>query len=198
MKGTRGTVFISTKATTGNSGAVRRSASAYKDSGQTSATVAICANNVLTDCNTTTLRSTELRICSSNNWSRADWREARQTEQSEARKVRLPRGGSRINSRVFVRNAQTSATVATYAYHRLTRRLTTTIGSTVRRFYYNGVWSRADWREVRQTERSEARRAIEPWGGSVVNNVEERLNASSNAERVYYWSTREKKSILIQ
>jgi len=66
------------------------------------------------------------------------------------------------NRLVVVRNAQTSATVASYAYDGLTRRTTTTIGSTVRRFYYNDVWK----------------------------CVEERLGSSSNPDRLYYWSTR--------
>ncbi len=63
---------------------------------------------------------------------------------------------------VQVKNAQTSATVATYAYDGLTRRTTSTVSGTVRHFYYSDVWK----------------------------CVEERLNASSNPERVYYWSTR--------
>jgi RHS repeat-associated protein len=95
-------------------------------------------------------------------WSQADWREARQTEQSEARRVRLPRGGSRINRIVQVKNAETHATVATNAYDGLTRRTTSTVSGTVRHFYYNS-----------------ARKC-----------VEERLNASTNPDRVYYWSTR--------
>jgi RHS repeat-associated protein len=66
------------------------------------------------------------------------------------------------NRLVLVRNAQTSATVAGYAYDGLTRRITTTIGSTVRRFFYNDAWK----------------------------CVEERVNASSNADRLYYWSCR--------
>jgi len=95
-------------------------------------------------------------------WNRADWREARQTERSEARRVRLPWGGSRINRIVQVKNAQTGATVASYAYDGFTRRTTTTIGSNVRRFYYNGDWK----------------------------TVEERVGSSSNPDRVYYWSAR--------
>jgi RHS repeat-associated protein len=66
------------------------------------------------------------------------------------------------NRIVQVKNAQTNATVATYAYDGLTRRTTTTIGSTVRRFYYNDQWK----------------------------CVEERVGSSSNPDRVYYWSNR--------
>ena len=66
------------------------------------------------------------------------------------------------NRIVQVKNAQTSATVATYAYDGLTRRTTTTIGSTVRHFYYNNLWK----------------------------CVEERLNTSTNPDRVYYWALR--------
>jgi RHS repeat-associated protein len=66
------------------------------------------------------------------------------------------------NRIVQVKNAQTSATAATYAYDGLTRRTTTTIGSTVRHFYYNNLWK----------------------------CVEERVGSSTNPDRVYYWSTR--------
>jgi RHS repeat-associated protein len=66
------------------------------------------------------------------------------------------------NRIVQVNNAQTIAAVATYAYDGLTRRITTTIGSTVRRYYYNDQWK----------------------------CVEERVGSSSNPDRVYYWSTR--------
>jgi RHS repeat-associated protein len=66
------------------------------------------------------------------------------------------------NRIIQVKNAQTSATVATYAYDGLTRRTTTTIGSTVRHFYYNNLWK----------------------------CVEERVGSSTNPDRVYYWSTR--------
>jgi len=66
------------------------------------------------------------------------------------------------NRIVQVKNAQTSATVATYAYDGLTRRTTSTVSGTVRHFYYNNLWK----------------------------CVEERLNASSNPDRVYFWSTR--------
>jgi RHS repeat-associated protein len=66
------------------------------------------------------------------------------------------------NRIVQVKNAQTSATVATYAYDGLTRRTTSTVSGTVRHFYYNNLWK----------------------------CVEERLNASSTPDRVYYWSTR--------
>jgi RHS repeat-associated protein len=66
------------------------------------------------------------------------------------------------NRIVQVKDAQTSATVATYAYDGLTRRTTTTIGSTIRRFFYNDQWK----------------------------CVEERVGSSSNPDRVYYWSTR--------
>jgi RHS repeat-associated protein len=63
---------------------------------------------------------------------------------------------------VLVRNAQTSATVASYAYDGLTRRTTTTVGSTVRRFFYNDVWK----------------------------CIEERLGSASSPDRHYYWSGR--------
>jgi RHS repeat-associated protein len=66
------------------------------------------------------------------------------------------------NRIVQVKNAHTAATVATYAYDGLTRRTTTTIGSTVRHFYYNNLWK----------------------------CVEERVGSSTNPDRVYYWSTR--------
>jgi RHS repeat-associated protein len=66
------------------------------------------------------------------------------------------------NRIVQVKNAQTSATVASYAYDGLTRPTTTTIGSTVRRFFYNDVWK----------------------------CVEERLGSSSNPDRLYFWSSR--------
>jgi RHS repeat-associated protein len=66
------------------------------------------------------------------------------------------------NRLVLVRNAQTSATVASYAYDGLTRRTTTTVGSTVRRFFYNDVWK----------------------------CIEERLGSASSPDRHYYWSGR--------
>jgi RHS repeat-associated protein len=66
------------------------------------------------------------------------------------------------NRLVLVRNAQTSATVASYAYDGLTRRITTTVGSTVRRFFYNDVWK----------------------------CIEERLGSVTSPDRHYYWSGR--------
>lgn len=66
------------------------------------------------------------------------------------------------NRIVQVKSAQTNATIATYAYDGLTRRTTSTVSGTVRHFYYNDIWK----------------------------CVEERLNASTNPDRVYYWSTR--------
>jgi RHS repeat-associated protein len=66
------------------------------------------------------------------------------------------------NRLVLVRNAQNNTPVASYAYDGLTRRVTTTISSTVRRFFYNDVWK----------------------------CVEERLGSSSNPDRLYFWSTR--------
>ncbi len=67
------------------------------------------------------------------------------------------------NRIVQVKNAQTDAVVAAYAYDGLTRRVTSTVSGTVRHFYYSDDWK----------------------------CVEERLNASSNPQRVYYWSNRE-------
>ena len=66
------------------------------------------------------------------------------------------------NRIVQVKNAQTSATVATYAYDGLTRRTTSAESSAVRHFYYNNQWK----------------------------CIEERLGSSTNPDRVYYWSTR--------
>ncbi len=66
------------------------------------------------------------------------------------------------NRLVLVRNAQNNTPVASYAYDGLTRRVTTTIGSTVRRFFYNDVWK----------------------------CIEERVGSASNPDRLYYWSTR--------
>ncbi len=50
------------------------------------------------------------------------------------------------NRIVQVKNAQPSATVATYAYDGLTRRITSTVGGTVRHFYYNDVWKAVEER----------------------------------------------------
>ncbi len=66
------------------------------------------------------------------------------------------------NRIVQVKNAQTAATVATYAYDGLTRRSTSTVSGTVRHFYYNDLWK----------------------------CVEERLNTATSPEQVHYWSTR--------
>jgi RHS repeat-associated protein len=66
------------------------------------------------------------------------------------------------NRIVQVKNAQNAAIVAAYAYDGLTRRVTATISSTVRRFFYNDVWK----------------------------CVEERVGTSSNPDRLYFWSCR--------
>jgi hypothetical protein len=48
----------------------------------------------------------------------------------------------------------------------------------------------SDWQEARQTERSEARRASGPWGGSDVNTIEERLDTATTAACSYLWGER--------
>jgi len=66
------------------------------------------------------------------------------------------------NRLVEVRAAGTDAEVTFCAYDGLTRRLTSTLGDIIRHFYYNSVWK----------------------------CVEERLNSSTDPDRVYYWSNR--------
>lgn len=66
------------------------------------------------------------------------------------------------NRLVSVRNAQSNAPIATYAYDGLTRRITSATGGTARHFYYNDAWK----------------------------CVEERLGSATTPERVHYWSGR--------